>query len=197
MGIVMDNLSFFFWTIAYLLVVVFGVKYAGEYGVRMPPSVGAICFAWELVAVFYGEGILWGHVMWLVLDIAIILINIRNLYHYKKNIYIYILYTMFWVLFMWLMFAASQIQGMLLSSFVLDAAIAIMYLLRAKRIDHRGKVSIAVAKLCGDFPAWLGYMRDSVWVAVGGFIILLLNLLYLIYCLEEKAMMSQRKGNRK
>ena len=51
----------------------------------------------------------------------------------------------------------------------------------------KGRISVGVLKLLGDLFAWLSNMQSSLFVAVCGVIVLLLNLFYLAICLEQSS----------
>lgn len=86
--------------------------------------------------------------------------------------------------------------GMLLSSYVIDLVIAVEYVARIRHISPPGKLPIAIFKLLGDLFAWLFYCKQSIFVGIVGAVVLLLNLFYLAYCMEERSYPAKRKGGR-
>ncbi len=192
-GMIFDYLSYFFWSFAYLLVIIYGIRDWSCYQVRMPVAVGAVCFAWELTSVFFGNDVVFGHLVWFLLDAVILIINICILWHQKRHPGLYILYVLAMILAMWFVFSIPAFQGMLYSSFLLDAVISVEYLRKVKTIDSKGKLAIGMMRLLGDFPAWIGYFRLSVMVAVLGLIVFVCNLLYICCCLEENKVARNKR----
>lgn len=103
---------------------------------------------------------------------------------------IYILVIIGCAVGLWVIFRLPNVDGMLISVFSIDLIMAAEYITRARSIAPHGRIPIAVTKLLGDLFAWLCYAQNSVFVAVTGFVVLLLNLFYLSYSLEH---VSQRK----
>lgn len=87
-------------------------------------------------------------------------------------------------------------SGMLMSVFIIDLIMVVEYVGCVKHISNHGKLSIAVFKLLGDLFAWLFYCKQSIFVGIVGAVVLLLNLFYLAYCMEERSQAAKRKGGR-
>lgn len=87
-------------------------------------------------------------------------------------------------------------NGMLASAFVIDMLIAIEYVLLAKKISKHGKVLIAIFRFAGDFFAWLCYLNESIFVAISGIIVTLLNLFYLTLCIQETQIPNKKAKSR-
>ena len=79
---------------------------------------------------------------------------------------------------------------MLISSFIIDLFMAIVFVLTFKNISERFRTTIGLLKLFGDCSAMLSYMNNSPIIIVIGVIVLLLNLYYVInsayYCIKKK-----------
>lgn len=148
----------------------------------MPLLAGSLNFAWELNALFKTGGF-WGHVIWLLLDVLIISLNIRNLKSFKKII-MYIALTAGLTAALRFVFTLTDIDGMLLSVFIIDLVMATEYVVMVKNISNHTKVIIAITKLLGDLFAWLANLHLETYVAILGGVVLLVNLFYLLYCLE-------------
>lgn len=170
------------WSLAYILIIFNGIKYLTEYPILMPLLSGSLNFAWEINALIESNGF-WGHILWLVLDVAIISLNIRNLKSYKKAGG-YVLFTAVMTIALWFIFRLTTVDGMLLSVFIIDLIMAVEYVVVAKKISNHSKVLIATIKLFGDLFAWLTNLHIELYVAIIGGIVLLMNLFYLSYCLE-------------
>lgn len=69
---------------------------------------------------------------------------------------------------------------------------AVAYVVEVKQVPMSGKLAIATTKLLGDLFAWLHYMKDSHFVAAAGLAVLLMNLYYLAYCMEEVSRTKKR-----
>ena len=74
------------------------------------------------------------------------------------------------------MFRIPNVDGQRISVFAIDLIMAIEYVLCAKRIAPQGRISVGVSN-----------MQSSLFVAVCGVIVLLLNLFYLAICLEQSS----------
>ena len=85
------------------------------------------------------------------------------------------------------MFRIPNVDGQRISVFAIDLIMAIEYVLCAKRIAPQVRISVGVLKLLGDLFEWLSNMQSSLFVAVCGVIVLLLNLFYLAICLEQSS----------
>ena len=177
----LDHMQIIFWSITYLLIVGYGIKYRHERSLMMPLFCGSLNIAWELNAIISSKGF-YGHFLWLSLDIIIFVIN---LFIIERRINRALYGAMTLALFISLWFVFSIPNGMLVSVFLIDLIMAIEYVLTVKRISVRGKIPIATFRLLGDFFAWLCYWEYSLFVAIVGAIVMLLNLFYLCYCLEE------------
>ena len=149
-------------------------------------------FAWEINALLLSRGF-YGHVLWTALDIFIIFHNVCFLEKRKRGKYL--LLTAVLVLALYGIFRVPNVDGQRISVFSIDIIMAIEYVLCAKQIARQGKISVGVLKLLGDLSAWLANMQSSVFVAVSGLIVVLLNLFYLAICLEQNS--HSRKGARR
>lgn len=150
----------------------------------MPLLAGSLNFAWEINALFLSRGF-YGHVLWAVLDIFIVIHNVRFLEKSKRIKYLLFIAVLTFTLYG--IFRIPNVDGERISVFSIDLIMAVEYVLCAKQIALQGKISIGVLKLLGDLFAWLANMQNSVFVAVCGLIVLLLNLFYLAICLEQNS----------
>lgn len=180
----LDILQVILWSVTYVLICFYGIKYRNERKRMMPLFSGSLNIAWEINAFVWSKGF-WGHIIWLLLDVIIFSLNVSSIKKVKNKVF-YGIITLGLAGIMAGIFRITVIDGMLASAFALDLIIAMEYVIKAKSISKRGKAQIAIFKLLGDVCAWLFYMKNSEFVGIVGFVILLLNLFYLAYCLEEK-----------
>lgn len=157
---------------------------AGKGAQRSPLLAGSLNFAWEVNALFLSN-VFYGHVLWAVLDIFIIIHNVRFLEKSKRIKYLLFIAVLTFA--MYGIFRIPNIDGQKISSFLLDLIMAVEYVLYAKRIAPQGRISVGVLMFLGDLFAWLAYMQNSVFVTVCGLIVLLLKLFYLAICLEQNS----------
>lgn len=183
-----DILQIVFCTVAYLLIIFYGIKYRQSSVLLMPLFAGILNLAWEMNATFFQRFSI-GCALWAFLDLFIFIHNFRLLKQWKRVMYLAGLLIIFFVLY--LLFRTPAFNGMGITVFAIDILMAVEFILCAKRITPHGKIPIAVAKLLGDLFAWFHYLRNSSFIMVVGLIVLLLNTLYLAICLEEQA--SKRK----
>lgn len=73
------------WTITYVLIVLYGFKYRKQRVLLMPLFSGSLNFAWEINAL-YKAGMI-GRAVWAILDVVILVHNIRLLSAKKRIVY--------------------------------------------------------------------------------------------------------------
>ena len=156
-----DFLMVILWTVAYVLIIVGGIKYRSERKMFMPLLAGSLNFTWELNALISRGG--YGHIAWFTLDIFIMIYNLMIIPLKKRIVYIFQI-VVFAFLFKFL-FQNEHYNLMLLSSFFIAAIMAIEYLVFA----------------------WIGYFQQSVFVEIIGGVTIVLQLIYIAYCLEESS----------
>lgn len=188
-----DILQIVFWTITYLLIIFYGIKYRQSPVLFMPLLAGSLNLAWEINAVLL-QSFSIGCAVWAFLDLFIFVHNFRLLKQRKRVMYLVWLLIISFVFYF--LFRVSAWNGKEVTVFTIDILMAGEFILCAKRITRHGKIPIAIAKLLGDLFAWLHYLRNSSFIAVAGLIVLLLNTLYLAICLEEQASDSRKVKHR-
>lgn len=172
----LDTLQISFWSLTYIIIIFWGIKYKKEYPILMPLVAGSLNLAWELNALIISHGF-WGHILWIVLDIVIFFLNIRNLKFQIWKI-LYCIATVTCAISLWFIFRLDM--GMRISVFTIDFFMAIEYLVASKFISYRGKIVIACTKLIGDLFAWLCYYKSLKFVAIIGLVVFTINIFYLI-----------------
>lgn len=182
--VLLNHLTIIFWTLAYVIIVLCGIQNRKTPLLYMPLLAGSLNFAWEVNALFLSN-VFYGHVLWAVLDIFIIIHNVRFLEKSKRIKYLLFIAVLTFA--MYGIFRIPNIDGQKISSFLLDLIMAVEYVLYAKRIAPQGRISVGVLMFLGDLFAWLAYMQNSVFVTVCGLIVLLLKLFYLAICLEQNS----------
>lgn len=180
------------WSLAYVLIIACEIKYEKEHVLLMPLIAGSLNFAWEVNAVIVSHGF-YGHVLWAALDVAILIHNIRYLNGRKRVWYTILVAAMVAILYG--VFRIPDVDGQIISVFLIDLIMAVEYVVCAKCITPHGRNLIGLLRLLGDLLAWLINMRQSVFVAVVGLAVLLINLFYLAICLESDA--QERKKVRR
>ncbi len=181
--LVFDILQVGFWALTYTAIVIYSFLYRYEQKVFMPLLAGALNFSWELHALLTSEGFI-GHIIWLVLDCFILLYNLYILRSRARRIG-YLLCVCLGIALLYGVFSIERFDGMLLSSFIIDAIMAAEYVLICKQISKHGKLKIGILRLLGDLFAWFANLRHSLAVGFLGGGILLLNIFYISCCLEE------------
>lgn len=179
-----DVMQALFWSAAYILIIIFNIKYKYT---AMPLFALINNFAWESVAL--ARDILSGvsgvghliHIAWFTLDLAIAvtyLLLCKKLYF--KEIFSVLIYVIFLLVFI---FSFNMWpSGMLISSFVIDFTMAVEYFIYSSKeafLANRLSISICSLKLYGDLCAWIYYMDYSRFILVIGFFVLILNIMCL------------------
>lgn len=193
-----DGLQLVFWSLAYLAIVVYSIKYRSEKQIFMPFIPGMLNFTWELNAFIRSHGFI-GHTVWLVLDCLIIGYNFWVLTEKKKRL-LYGAATVFCIVLFRFLFQWPAVNGMLLSSYAIDLIMAVVYVWNAKKVSRRGMLLIGIFKFLGDLFAWLHYKDFAVFVMVAGILVQLFNSIYLLLCivrLKNPAAAGEQKNRKK
>lgn len=182
----LDDLLVVFWVLAYALII-WGGSRPNSSRPCMPLVAGCLNFCWEVNAVIVSHGF-WGHILWLLLDVLILWKNLRILRerYGRRGVVSYLAIMAGVFLLLAVCFRAPGWDSMLITSYVIDVVMAAEFVLVAKRISPNCRAPIALCKLLGDLFAWIAYWEASPFVAVAGAVVLVLNLVYLCWCLEEK-----------
>ena len=88
-----------------------------------------------------------------------------------------------------------MINGLLISSFVIDVIMAFEFIYALKKISSDGIILIGVCRLLGDMFAWLSNLKTSGFVMIAGSTVLCVNVFYLCYSLEVKYRVPRGKRN--
>lgn len=179
-----------FWSATYVLMIVYGVKYRYERTPFIPLLPGCLNLAWELNAGLDA----WVSMLWLILDLVIFTQNINTLKNNRKRI-LYICALIAATGILYFIFRVPEADGKLYSAFVTDIIMAVFFIVKVNSLSPHGRITIACTKLIGDLFAWIVYSKDSMAVSIIGFLVLLLNIMYLAVCLEKQSKI--KKGYRK
>lgn len=185
----LDAVQIIFWSMAYLLIIIAGVLGCREKTASMPYTAGVMIFSWEICAMIISRGF-WGHLLWLLLDVGIVLINLRCIRLWKNKI-LYAASILACTGLIKVIFSLPD--GMLYSSFIIDFIMAVYFLVDRKRLSGRLKIPIAFIKMLGDTCAGLYYGPDSELVGVVSILVFFINSAYLYLCIEEIGEAHSRK----
>ena len=144
----------------------------------MPLLSGTLNFAWEINTIVYqfaiSEKLNLGCFVWVLLDVAIYIQNIRY-WNYKnmkcRFVVLYILLLPIFGSVFYVLFRLPYLNGQLVTAFLIDFIMAAEFLICGRRIALHWKIPIV------------------------GVAVFLLNLFYLAFCLEENVVLST-KGNK-
>ena len=188
-----DTAMTLFWSLAYACMVIYSFIYRKEKKPFMPLIDGALNFGWDILA-FITSGGYWGHIAWLTLDCFILVYNLYILGSFKKRLsYAAVVVASIVGLYG---FFLSSVNGMLISSFVIDIIMAVEYMCSITHISPRGRTIIGIFRLLGDLFAWFAN-KESTVVFVIGAVVLLINLFYVAYCFELEKNNSRTHRNQK
>lgn len=181
---IFDITQIVFWSVTYVLMIGYGVKYRYEGKPFIPLLPGCLNLAWEINAGL--EGWLLGSILWLVLDLVIFIQNMKILKNNRKRIlYICALIAVTGILYF--VFRIPEADGKLYSVFIIDIIMAVFFIVKVNYLSQHGRIAIACTKLIGDLFAWIVYSKDSTAVSIIGLLVLLLNIMYLAVCLEKQS----------
>lgn len=171
-----------FWSLSYGCICFYIARYSNEKRLFMPYIAGALNWGWEINALLKSKGY-WGHIIWLTLDCIILFYNIYLLKKANQQ-FIYIIFVLVITLILYYIFSLSTIDGMLLSSFIIDIIMALEYLFIIRSLSSHGRFLIGSFRLLGDMFAWIRNMQYSGIVLLIGILVLIINIFYLCYCLQ-------------
>ena len=196
---VLDILQFALWTLTYGMIVFCGIRWRNPPIILMPLLSGTLNFAWEINTIVYqfeiSEKLNLGCFVWVLLDVAIYIQNIRYLNCKNTKCRFIVLYILLLPIFgsvFYVLFRLPYLNGQLVTVFLIDFIMAAEFLICGRKIALHWKIPIALTKLLGDFFAWSYYMKNSTLVLIIGVVVFLLNLFYLAFCLEENAALSTK-----
>ena len=177
-----DLLQVVFWSITYVLIVVFGIIKRKTF---MPIVAALFNISWELNSLlsdFFCVRIpivALGHFVWIGLDFLIITIAIFYYVDNNKKMLLSFIFLPFIIIGLYFIFKINY--GQLYSSFIIDLLVAICYLFVSfKEKDNIIEfIIIGITKLIGDFFAFIMYRQDTL-VNIIGIIVFVINAIYLI-----------------
>lgn len=197
---VFDYLQIIFWSITYLLIIIYGIKFKK---LMMPILALILNFSWEIVA-FINDIVRFelisfafiGHLIWLSLDLIMFIIYINIYIKNKKRGFIPIIITLAILTNVFvLLYAFSLNDGMLLSVFIIDLIMAALYVLFFIFNTYKSSLlldAIIFSKLLGDLFARVEYKDDHIAVLIIGIVILILNIAcYVVYFLKFKGIIKK------
>lgn len=181
-----DILAGVFWSVTYILAIIHAIKYKMH---AIP--IFCICsnLGWETVAVIQSlitfdhfSPVILIHIAWFSLDVIIIILSVVHesswFENFSKKIAILSFYAFSIVAFLFIF----QNDGMLISSFVIDLSMAVLFLpfaFRKEMVISPISIAIGIAKLVGDICAWICYRFDSA-VNIIGIIVMICNSAYVV-----------------
>lgn len=176
-----DIIQIVFWCITYIFILVGNLK-------NKTTSMGTIPFfptilnlSWEVNALIVSKGF-WGHIVWLFLDLGVMASCMYLMKEKRKKIQ-YIISILIGVVVFNIIF---RLNMMLISSFVINAIMSVSFLLQRTKLLQKHKVLIATTKGMGTLFATLHYAKFSLFSAVLGILIAIVDMIYLFFCLKEK-----------
>ena len=185
MSINSDVIQALFWSITYLLFIIYSLKNK-THGISLVSIV--LNFSWETNALsldIVNRHASWIHLLWFSLDLIIIYLALKYLKDKKKTIYTFL---MFFICFTVLNFVFKVTGGMLISCFIIDLIMAIDFHIFFKKTSLKVDftyIIAAISKLVGDLFAWLYYESFSPIIFIIGIIVAYINIVYVFIVLES------------
>jgi len=177
-----DLVQALFWGGTYFSIILFGFIFFQKKIKSIPLTAVILNFSWELNAVIESRGY-WVHALWLSLDAVVLFLTLWSFD--KRWLMMRIAIALLVVFSVALHFIFGVENGQLISVFVIDCLMAASFFAFYSQIDIRGKVIVAIFKLMGDLFAFLAYKNTLLFVEVAGWIVLVFNSVYLIFCLAD------------
>ena len=194
----LDNLSFLFWSLTYVLVIIYNIKY---HITGIPPIALASNFGWETVtflsALYFDSFFHMGYFVWFLIDLVIVV----TFFLFCKPIYtrhkynLLFLYMASMTLFGLLSLYINR-DSLVVGAFCIDFTMQLewfYYCASKKFILSPIANGFCLTKLLGDMFAWLIFMRESGFIALLGFIVLVLNIMCLYTALFRDQIMNSRR----
>ena len=191
---ILDTMSLILWSAVYIIILWNGIRSHGKMGLMIPLLACTFNLSWEVNAAVNSGGF-WGHMAWFLLDVGVFLLNMNFVWRNAKRPAKYtVIYFTVTILSMQLFHDIFRHEnGMLISSFVINFIMSVMFIVLGKQIEMTGKIPIAAAKMIGTLCASIVCGKISLFLAVLGTIIFLVDLFYLACCMEEQSR-SRKKG---
>lgn len=181
----------FFWSLTYILLVVYMVKYK-TIGIPVIAMLGN--FAWEFnLMMSYREDVFQiltlDGTIWCLLDVAVILAYLFNCIHEKKTqkILLFICGLIVYSLLMYVVFLPGEHRLILLASLFLDFIMAsafLLYVIDKRILPNNLAVVIGFSRMLGDLTAWFANPSHPV-ISFNGKIVFCYNLVYLIFLIRQ------------
>ena len=185
----LDLLPVLFWSITYVFSIIAAFQSRSSKKVPIPLVAVLFNFSWEICALIISRGF-WGHALWLALDCVIVYFCFCSLKTVKQKVFYGIMIVTVTVA---LFYIFKIPDGMLMSVFIIDLGMAIVFIVQARSLSYQLKIPIAITKLLGDVFAGILCGQDSIFIAVIAILVFLCNLFYLCYCIEEYDQASKKR----
>ncbi|MBQ3611886.1 MAG: hypothetical protein IJA01_06425 [Firmicutes bacterium] len=186
-----DNIQIIFWAATYILVILAGYTEinTGRKLISMPYAALIPNFSWEICAM-QQSGYGWGHVLWLGLDVIIFVLNYKFIEKRSRKV-IFILKTLCIVLVFCIIYQVPQ--GMLVSAFIIDFTMSIVFLVSFDKLSPYFKIHIATLKLIGSAVAGYYYYKFSSIVLALTVLVFLFNSFYLYMCIRARIRLGRKR----
>lgn len=190
----LDYIEATFWALAYAFVAISGFKNKSSNKLAMPFTSVLLNFAWEFLSII--DLIRWKSVglqawyirgIWFVLDIPILYLCYKkmNMYttdkFFKKNFFptLIVLVLVYAVLY-------QLPNGILISSFIINLRMEILFFTRRKKLDSTNRVPIAILKLFGSIFTGIYYSVASPLIPFLIIPAITFDVMYVVYAIKEK-----------
>lgn len=185
-----DVIQIFFLSITYIAIVITSYVNIKKKLIAIPYCAILMNFAWEINALIESEGF-WGHIVWICLDSLIVIHAIVTMQGIGEKI-LFIFAALILTTFLFVVFNFLP-MGMLISVFLIDLMMAILFALERKQLLENGRLFIASTKLIGDTAAAIYYAPYSFAVLVVGIAVFVINIKYLLDCARDKIMNQEKQ----
>ncbi len=192
-----DYIEAIFWSLAYVAILF--TAFFNKSEKRFPISATTIFvnLSWEVASIIayvmdYGFGAGFTRTSfirysWFIIDILILIIFFSKC---KKNnkLKLFYPYSLLFICLSGIFFLCFKYleYGMVISAFIIDAHMEVLFWKNRKKLDPCNRLAIAVLKIFGDFFAGMYYGRSHIVVFLLAVVAFVFDVMYIVYAIKEQ-----------
>lgn len=182
--LIYDYIGWFFWTLTYIVIIFTGTVNLNNKYVGIPVFPVLVNFSWEIASVVNPTTIY--RQIWFFFDIFIVALIFKkqNLIKEKKRLLSYLVFMAGCTVAFYFIFKNNDLL-LPISSFFIDTAMAIIYLIQRKKIEPANRIVIGVFKFLADAFVWVYHAGFHPSVSFFAAITFVCNIVYIVYAVKE------------